>query len=132
VKKLWLWFCFEVRDPLSLYLPIAVLILGVVRCATVHEDASGTQITLCKLASDVVVKATGGHTAVTLPGRISLLPPDADPALRCHEGIHREQEIRIGPDKWPAAYLLEHLRHGYEGNAYEKEARDRCAYLGPS
>jgi hypothetical protein len=106
---------------------------GGIHCsATLREGPTGTEIVLCKAASDVVVKVTGGHTAVTLPGRISLFPPNPDPALICHEGIHREQETRIGPDKWPAAYLLEHLAHGYQGNKYENEARDRCAHLGPS
>jgi len=105
----------------------------VLACATVKEDQTGTQIVLCKAASDVLKKFLApGTTAVTLPGRISFFPPNPDPALLCHEGVHREQEVRVGPEEWPAAYLFEHLTHGYQGNKYEVEAREKCASLGPS
>jgi len=47
----------------------------------------------------------------------------ANPAWVCHELKHVEQYERHGVLPFLMKYLLEHLRKGYQNNAFEVEAR---------
>jgi len=104
-------------------------------CAHLKTTPTGDELYLCPTAAHLVedVISTGNqhHTAITLPG-VSIMPENASPAIICHEGIHREQSIRLGPKLWLEQYAVEHLRHGYQNNTFEIEAREKCESLGES
>lgn len=72
----------------------------------------------------------GPAAAVTL-GRTILVAPGAHLSGRLlrHELAHVRQWER-DPRAFPFRYIVSHIRHGYDGNPYEAEAR--AAEIGPS
>jgi hypothetical protein len=61
-----------------------------------------------------------GFTAMTL-GRAVLVVGTLDWATWVHELQHARQTERLGVF-FPPAYLVQHMRFGYEGNPFEVEA----------
>ena len=60
--------------------------------------------------------------AITLFQRSWFFIDNPDTGLLLHEAVHRHQQKAEGWRFYPK-YLWETIRHGYEGNAYEVEAR---------
>ena len=63
------------------------------------------------------------YVAITLGSRVFTPLTNLSDATLRHEQVHMEQWRRHGLLRFPALYLWYHLRHGYEQNPFEVEAR---------
>ena len=68
-----------------------------------------------------------GYGAVTMPWQTVYVLPERvkDSGLIRHELVHVEQIKRLGAWRWTWQYLWGLLRHGYENNPLEVEAREK-------
>lgn len=70
-----------------------------------------------------------GFDGITLPPRgvYVLAEKQGDERLVRHEAVHWAQYERMGAIKFYATYLWYTLRHGYQNNPMEVEAREKSA-----
>ena len=73
---------------------------------------------------------TWGYGAITMPWSTVYVVPSrlSDIGLLAHEQAHVDQIQELGAIKFTVLYLWYNLRHGYENNPLELDARKRSGF----